>query len=278
MQLRSRRSTLLSGKKENSVMQETKILCWNVNGVRAAERNGLLEWLDEEKPDILCMQETKAQPEQLKPALKEPDGYHAYWNYPEKKGYSGVATFTREKPGGVSYGLGIPEFDAEGRMIITEYPDFTLLNVYFPNGKKDETRLKYKLDFYDAFLNFAEALRKEGKKLIICGDYNTAHKEIDLARPKANENISGFLPVEREWMDKLVSHGYVDAFRRFNKEPGQYTWWDLKSKARERNVGWRIDYFFVTGDLMKSVTGAFIMPEVTGSDHCPIGLKLKKPA
>ena len=257
-------------------MRELKILCWNVNGIRAVKGKGFLEWLYIESPDIICLQETKAHPEQLDKDLREPQGYYAYWDYPEQsKGYSGVATFTKEKPLSVKNGFGVAEFDTEGRTIIAEYPEFTLFNVYFPNGKKDETRLKYKLDFYDAFLEFVDALKDKGKKLVICGDFNTAHKEIDLARPKQNANISGFLPIERAWIDKFVAHGYVDTFRHFHKESNQYTWWDMKSGARARNVGWRIDYFFVTGNLSKSVSKAFIMPEVMGSDHCPVGIILK---
>ena len=256
-------------------MTEINILCWNVNGIRAVRGKGFLEWLYRERPDILCLQETKAQPDQLGKDLLEPKDYYAYWNYPARKGYSGVASLTREKPIRVQNGLGIPEFDMEGRVLITEYPAFILMNIYFPNGKKDEQRLKYKMDFYEAFLKFVDSLRAQGKGIIICGDFNTAHREIDLARPKENEKVSGFLPMERAWMDKFVAHGYVDAFREFNKEPGQYTWWDLKSRARERNVGWRIDYFFVTRNLLPSVSKAFIMPEVAGSDHCPVGITLR---
>jgi len=256
-------------------MKELKILSWNVNGIRALMKRGFLEWLEKESPDILCLQETKATPEQLEDSLREPKGYYAYWNYPEKKGYGGVATFTKEKPLRVQNGFGISKFDIEGRVIITEYPALKLFNVYFPNGKQSEERLKYKLDFYDAFLGFIDALKAKGEKLVICGDYNTAHKEIDIARPKGNEKISGFLPIERAWMDRLVEHGYFDTFRHFNKEPGQYSWWDLKSGARARNVGWRIDYFFVSENLLESVSSAFIMPEVMGSDHCPVGIILK---
>jgi exodeoxyribonuclease-3 len=255
-------------------MKETKILSWNVNGIRAMQRRGFLEWLHNESPEILCVQETKAKPQQLDEVLREPHGYNVYWNYPEQKGYGGVATFTKEKASRVEYGFGIQRFDVEGRVIISEYSSFILFNVYFPNGKKDETRLKYKMDFYEAFLDFVEPLRQEGKNLVICGDFNTAHKEIDLARPKENEKISGFLPIERAWMDKVTAHGYIDTFRHFNQEPHQYTWWDMKSRARERNVGWRIDYFFVTKNLLEYVSQAFIMPEVTGSDHCPIGITL----
>ena len=255
-------------------MGQTRILCWNVNGIRAVLKKGFLEWLYRESPDILCLQETKAHPDQLGADLKEPEGYHTFWNYPERKGYSGVVIYTKEAPKRVQYDFGIQDFDLEGRVVIAEYPAFVLFNIYFPNGKKDETRLRYKMDFYDAFLDFADRLQKEGKKLVVCGDYNTAHMEIDLARPKENSKVSGFLPEERAWLDKFVAHGFVDVFRKFHPEPQQYTWWDMKSGARARNVGWRIDYFFVSENLLPAVTEAFIMPEVTGSDHCPLGISL----
>ena len=256
-------------------MKEIKILCWNVNGIRALKGKGFLDWLYRESPDILCLQETKAHAEQLDKDLLEPEGYQSYWNYPERKGYSGVAIFTREKPLSVQYDFGAAGLDVEGRVLITEHPGFILFNIYFPNGKKDETRLKYKMDFYDVFLQFADSLKEEGKRLVACGDFNTAHKEMDLARPKENSKISGFLPEERAWIDKFISHGYVDAFRHFNQEPNQYTWWDMKTGARERNVGWRLDYFLVSKNIIPSVSEAFIMPEVMGSDHCPVGIILK---
>ncbi|MFC1999247.1 exodeoxyribonuclease III [Chloroflexota bacterium] len=259
-------------------MRETMILSWNVNGIRAVKGKGFLDWLHAEQPDIICLQETKAQPDQLVRDLKEPQDYCTYWNFPERKGYSGVATFTREKSMSMRNGFGIDRFDAEGRVLITQHTDFLLFNVYFPNGKKNAERLQYKMDFYEAFLQYLEPLRTQGNRLIICGDFNTAHREIDLARPKENEKVSGFLPIERAWMDKFVSCGYVDTFRQFNTKSGQYTWWDLKSRARERNVGWRIDYFFVTENLMPSVSNAFIMPDVAGSDHCPVGIILKTSA
>jgi exodeoxyribonuclease-3 len=258
-------------------MPEVKLLCWNVNGIRAVMKRGFLDWLAREAPDILCLQETKATPADLPEELLNPSGYHTYWNHPEKKGYAGVATFTREKPLKVLNGFGVPEFDKEGRVIITEHPGFTLFNIYFPNGKQSVERLKFKMDFYDAFLDYVEPLRKDGKKLIICGDVNTAHKEIDLARPKENSKISGFLPEERAWLDKFVARGYIDTFRYFNQESEQYTWWDVKSRARERNVGWRIDYFFVTENLKSQLIKAAIMSEVTGSDHCPIVLVVRIP-
>jgi exodeoxyribonuclease-3 len=257
-------------------MRDKKLLCWNVNGIRAIKGKGFLDWLQRESPDVLCLQETKANLDQLDTDLREPTGYHAYWNHPkERKGYSGVAVFTREEPGSVRYDFGDTGIDLEGRVIIAEYPEFTLLDVYFPNGKSSPERLNYKMTFYDIFLKYADSLIAAGKKLVICGDVNTAHKEIDLARPKENSKISGFLPEERAWIDKFIAHGYVDTFRHFNKETNLYTWWDMKSGARARNVGWRIDYFFVSENLLPTVTRAFIMPEVMGSDHCPVGIMLK---
>ncbi|MFH0941501.1 MAG: exodeoxyribonuclease III [Chloroflexota bacterium] len=255
--------------------KEIRLLSWNVNGIRAVRARGFLDWLKQTSPDILCLQETRATPEQLEPDLRRPEGYYACWNYPDKKGYAGVATMSREEPRRAARKLGNEILDAEGRIILTEHPQFTLLNVYFPNGKKDSRRLRYKMDFYREFLIYADALKDRGEKLVICGDVNTAHREIDLARPKANEKISGFLPQERAWLDELISHGYTDTFRHFHKEPGQYTWWDLKSGARTRNVGWRIDYFFVSDNLLPALADAFILPGVTGSDHCPVGLVLR---
>jgi exodeoxyribonuclease-3 len=253
-----------------------KLISWNVNGIRAITKKGFFDWFHETGPDILCLQETKAWPEQLEPKLLEPEGYFSYWDTAEKKGYSGVVTYTKVRPQRVRTGLGHGEFDTEGRVVLTEYEDFTLFNVYFPNGKKDNERLKYKLDFYDAFLELIDELRSQGKSIVVCGDFNTAHKAIDLARPKENENISGFLPVEREWMDRLVEHGYADTFRQFNKKPENYTWWDYYTRARSRNVGWRLDYFFVSEDLLPRLEGAFIMSNVMGSDHCPVGIILSK--
>jgi exodeoxyribonuclease-3 len=257
-------------------MTETlRMMSWNVNGVRAAYKKGLLDWLNEANPDLLFLQETKARPEQLPKALKEADGYNTYWHWAEiKKGYSGVAAFSKTAPDHMERGLGIERFDQEGRVIKIQTRGLSIFNVYFPNGKKNRERLDYKMDFYDAFLERVEGLRKNGEKIIFCGDVNTAHKEIDLARPKENEKVSGFLPIEREWIDKVIQKGYVDIFRRFNQKPDQYTWWDLKSRARERNVGWRIDYFFVAQEIADSVKDAYILPEVMGSDHCPIGMDI----
>ena len=246
-----------------------------MNGIRAVLKKGFWDWFESVSPDVLCLQETKAQPDDLHDGILEPQGYHAVWNSAEKKGYSGVVTFSKKKPKSTALGMGINKFDTEGRVIRTEFNGFDLLNVYFPNGTSGPERLQYKMEFYDAFLEHCESLRSQGKKLIITGDVNTAHKPIDLKNAKANEKNSGFLPEERAWIDKFVSHGYVDTLRINHPEPDQYTWWTYRANARARNIGWRIDYFFVTEDLVKKVNDAFIMPEVMGSDHCPIGLDIK---
>src|SRR5574338_114580 len=255
-------------------MKKLKLLSWNVNGIRAVHKKGFLDWFNKENPDILCLQETKASEDQLVDGLRNPAGYKSYFASAEKKGYSGVAIYTRKEPLKIINGFGIKKFDSEGRVLTADYGKFVLLNIYYPNGKASAERLKYKLDFYEAFLKYAEALRAKGKNLIICGDVNTAHKEIDLAHPKENETVSGFLPVERKWMDKCIGCGYVDTFRVFNQEPGQYTWWHVITRARERNIGWRIDYFFVNKEFSDNVKTAFIQPDVMGSDHCPIGIEI----
>jgi len=254
--------------------KKIRILSWNVNGIRAAHRKGFLDWFRKDQPDILCLQETKAHPEQLPDELLNVKGYHSYFSSAVKKGYSGVVIYTKIEPKSIKKGFGIEKFDSEGRILIAEYPEFTLLNIYYPNGKAREERLRYKMDFYDEFLKYVNKLKKKGKNIIICGDVNTAHKEIDLARPKENSKVSGFLPEEREWIDKFLSHGYLDTFRMFNQEPDNYTWWDQITRARERNVGWRIDYFYISESLKKKIKDAFIMPDVMGSDHCPIGIEI----
>lgn len=251
-----------------------KILSWNVNGIRAAHKKGFLAWLSKESPDILCLQEIKVLPAQLPPELLTLPGYHVYWNSAVRLGYSGVAVFTKTKPLAVKQGLGVPRFDEEGRVLELEFKTFTILGIYFPNGGMSEERLKFKLDFYEELLRYLLKLKKAGKKLIVAGDYNTAHHPIDLKNPEENETVSGFMPVERAWLDKLVSKGFLDTFRLFNPKPDQYTWWDMRTRARERNAGWRIDYHFISSDLKPILKDAFIMPEVTGSDHCPVGIVL----
>ncbi|MDD4594435.1 MULTISPECIES: exodeoxyribonuclease III [unclassified Methanobrevibacter] len=255
-------------------MSELELISWNVNGIRAIHRKGFIDWLSENKPDIISIQETKAQIDQLPKKLINIPDYTSYFNSAERKGYSGVATYSQIKPKNVINGMGIEKFDTEGRLLRIDYDEFTLLNIYYPNGGSGEERLQYKLDFYDAFLDYANKLRDEGTNLVICGDLNTAHNPIDLARPKANEEVSGFLPIEREWVSKFLSNGYVDTFREFNQEPDQYTWWSYRTKARDRNVGWRLDYFFVNEEFLDKVVDSYILSDVMGSDHCPIGLKL----
>ena len=226
-------------------------------------------------PDVLCLQETKVAADQVPSELKNMPGYFAYFSSGERKGRDGVALFTKIEPLSVKYTLGIEGFDDEHRAIVADYGEFLLFNVYFPNGKASQERLEYKLRFYDIFLEHIDRLKAEGRKIVICGDINTAHKEIDLARPKANEKISGFLPEERAWMDRLVDKGFIDTFRIFHAEGESYTWWSPLTRARERNVGWRIDYFFVSENLQKAVQSAFILKGVTGSDHCPVGMELE---
>jgi exodeoxyribonuclease-3 len=253
----------------------TRAISWNVNGLRSIHRHELfLSFLQGESPDILCLQEIKSLVEQLPAELREVDGYHAYFNPAERKGYSGVAIYTKQEPIDVIYGLGIPEFDVEGRVIIAEYPTFTLMNIYYPNGKMSAERLDYKMRFYDAFLKVADGFVKAGQNLLICGDVNTAHAEADIARPKENAKVSGFLPEERAWMDNFLSHGYSDTLRMFDDTPGIYSYWDMKSRARERDVGWRIDYFFVSDSFKENITNATVMRDVIGSDHCPITVEI----
>lgn len=254
-----------------------RLISWNVNGMRAIEKKGFLHWFFQDQPTILSLQETKALPEQMKASTREPSGYHSYWNSGEKKGYSGVGIYSKYKPLEVKYGFGNELFDREGRILILEYEHFILYNIYFPNGKLNRERLRFKLDFYQEFLDILhEVLKTKGRKTIVaCGDFNTAHTEIDLARPKENSIISGFLPEERIFMDRLTDMGMLDTFRVFNKEPGHYTWWDFKTRARERNIGWRIDYFFIDNKSLSRLENAFILDNVTGSDHCPVGINLR---
>lgn len=253
-----------------------KIVSWNVNGLRAVHRNGY--WKDFLKldPDIFGFQETKAHPDQLSDEIKDIQGYHSYFSSSKvRKGYSGVALYTKIEPEKVEYGMGIKRFDDEGRIIVGYFKDFVLLNIYFPNGGGGPERLKYKFDFYDAFLEFIEGLRKKGLPIIFCGDVNTAHEEIDLARPKENENNTGFLAEERAWIDEVIAHGYIDVFRHFYPDKkDMYSYWDMKTRARDRNVGWRIDYFFVSPNLLPRLKSAAILSRVYGSDHCPIQIEI----
>ncbi len=238
-----------------------------------------VEWIKKNKYDVVCLQETKiSKISDLAQELQEPgDGYDVAWNVcQEKKGYSGVAVYSKLAPQNFKTDFGPNSLlSQEGRVIEVDYNDFVLLNVYFPNGKARPERLLYKLKFYAEFLVYVKKLLKSGRQVIFTGDVNTAHKEIDLARPKENAKVSGFLPEERAWIDGVMNAGFVDTFRLFHPGPGHYSWWDQLSGARERNVGWRIDYFFVSSGLVPRVKEAFILPEVMGSDHAPVGLVLK---
>lgn len=252
-----------------------RLFSWNVNGVRAAQKKGFLEWLHQERPGVLTIQETKCHPDQLDPELRQPEGYHAYWAFAERKGYSGVALFTEQEPRSVQIGLGIPEYDREGRTIVADYGDFTLIAAYFPNGSRDHSRVPFKMAYKRDFLAFCNDLVAAGKSVIFCGDVNTAHQEIDLARPKQNQKTTGFLPIERAWIDEVVAQGYVDTYRFLNPDKvGAYSWWSYIGRARDRNVGWRLDYFFVSPDLVPRVASAGIHADVLGSDHCPVSLTL----
>lgn len=253
-----------------------KIISWNTNGLRATATQGHFDALfTEYNPDILCLQETKATIDQLPDSVRNVFGYQSYFYWPtEKKGYSGVGIYTKEIPLHVSYGLGVESLDTEGRLITLEYKNFFLLTCYFPNGGGGPERLAYKLAFYDAFLVYIKNLETK-KPVVFCGDVNTAHTEIDLARPKENAENTGFLPIERAWMDKLVAHGFADSFRvLYPTATDIYTYWDQKTKARDRNVGWRIDYFFVSQCLTKNIKGFETLTGYYGSDHCPIVLNL----
>jgi exodeoxyribonuclease-3 len=254
-----------------------KLYSWNVNGIRAAQKKGFLDWLNAVQPDILGVQETKAHPEQLDEELLAPPGYTSFWaSSSVKKGYSGVGLYSKVEPNDVKIGLGIDAFDQEGRTIIAEYDDFTFITAYFPNGGNDHSRVPFKMDYKAAFRDYCNQCREAKRPIIFCGDVNTAHQEIDLARPKQNQKTTGFLPNERAWIDQIVEDGYVDIFRELNPElEGAYNWWSNRSGARERNVGWRIDYFFISPDLRDRVATADIHADVMGSDHCPISLTLK---
>jgi exodeoxyribonuclease-3 len=254
-----------------------RIISWNVIGFRANIKKGGFDWFMNESPDIYAIQEVKAEAEQLEDGVRNPPGYNAYFDHSKgRKGYSGVAVYSKAKPDKVEYGLGSPEFDQEGRFLALFFKEFVFLNIYFPNGGGGPDRLKFKLKYYDYFLEYIDALKKKGQEIIFCGDINTAHTEIDLARPKENVDNTGFLPIERAWLDKVVEHGYIDAFRKLNPGAiGKYTYWDMKTFARERNVGWRIDYFFVTPKIMEKIKDVRILDSVLGSDHCPIEMVIE---
>lgn len=252
-----------------------KLASWNVNGVRSCARKGFLKWFDGHGADIVCLQEIKAQPHQLEPELRNPRKYHGFWNPAEKPGYSGVAIFTKKEPLAVRYGIGVKKFDREGRVLTAEFNNFTIVTAYLPNSQRDHARLGFKLEFCDKFHKYLEKERRNGKTLLVCGDWNIAHTEIDLCNPKSNKKNAGFLPEERAWMTKLLKKDYVDAFRHFTPDPGHYTWWSNRPGVRERNVGWRLDYFVCDADSKTRLRSSNHLTQVMGSDHCPVSLEIK---
>ncbi len=262
---------LAKGGKKNAA-KTVRLISWNVNGIRALEKKGLVDLIQELAPDIFALQETRAHPDQLSAPLKKIAGYEAYFAPAAKKGYSGVAVYSRLTPLTVSTGLGQEEFDKEGRLLTLEFATFYLVNVYCPNAQHGLERLEYKLAFQRALHSFVDELAAQ-KSVILCGDFNIAHKEIDLANPKANEQNPGFSPKERAWLDEFLAAGYIDSFRLFNQEPGNYTWWSYRFAARSRNIGWRIDYFVVDGRSRERVQSAAILSAIMGSDHCPVEME-----
>ena len=249
------------------------IISWNVNGIRAIQKKGFVSWLKETNSDIVCLQETKAHPDQLTETLLSPDGYKSVWASAEKKGYSGTCVYYKTEPESVDF-LDVPEFDSEGRVLILSYKKFVLLNAYFPNSQSEGRRIKYKIDFCNAVFDKLKSLTSKKKDVLLCGDYNIAHKPIDLFYPERNEKSPGYLPEERAWMEKFTQSGFTDTFRMFNQEPGNYTWWSYRTKARDKNIGWRIDYHCVNDAFKNKVKSSVIMPEVMGSDHCPLKVTL----
>jgi exodeoxyribonuclease-3 len=252
-----------------------KITTWNVNGYRAVLRKNALEWVSDIDPDVLCFQEIKVQLDQISEKDAAIEGYDSVWNPAERKGYSGVVTFHKIEPLEVEKGIGFDKFDAEGRVIRSRFEDFYLYNIYFPNGGAENKRVPFKLEFYNELLNTCDDLHQKGENIIITGDFNTAHNEIDLANPKSNEKNTGFLPEEREWIDRYLEHGFVDAFRELYPEREDYTWWTYRYNARKKDIGWRLDYFLVSEALMDRVEDVVIHNEIMGSDHCPVSLILK---
>ncbi|MBC8074434.1 MAG: exodeoxyribonuclease III [Chloroflexales bacterium] len=253
------------------------LISWNVNGIRAAEKKGLLDWIGASAADVIALQETKAHPDQLSQALREPHGYSSHWSAAEKKGYSGVATYTRAAPLAVTTGLGDPRFDTEGRVLVTRMPSYTFFNIYFPNGGRGPEWVAHKLAFYQRFVEVVQGLIAAGERVIVAGDVNTAYAPIDIARPKENAKVSGFMPEERAAMGKFYQAGLIDTFRLLYPEEVKYSWWVNWGGAREKNVGWRLDYIFVSPNLREHIVEAEIHCETLGSDHCPVSLTLDLP-
>ena len=251
-----------------------KIITYNLNGIRAAMSKGLIDWISQVSPDVLCVQEIKANPDQVGVFEFEELGYHHYWYPAQKKGYSGVAIFTKQKPKHIEYGCGIKEYDDEGRILRIDFEEFSVMSVYHPSGSSGDLRQAFKMGWLGAFLNYINQLKATYPKLVICGDFNICHKAIDIHNPKSNANTSGFLPEEREWMEQFINSGFVDSFRYFNQEPHQYSWWSYRAGSRAKNLGWRIDYNFVTDNLKNRISRSVILPSAIHSDHCPVLLEM----
>lgn len=253
-----------------------KLASWNVNGIRSCGKKGFLKWFEDENPDVVCLQEIKAHPEQLEETIRQPRKYHVIWNPAERPGYSGTAIISKKEPLNVEFSIGHKDTDHEGRIMIVKYPNFTLINSYFPNSQRDHARLPVKLEFCRKFFKKVEALRAKGENILMCADWNIAHEEIDLQNPKSNKKNAGFLPEERAWMTQMLKSGYVDAFRQFEKGGGHYTWWSNRPGVRARNVGWRLDYFLANEEFKDRLKSSYHRTQILGSDHCPVAVELKK--
>ncbi len=251
-----------------------RIVTYNVNGIRAALSKNWMNWLKATNPDIICLQETKASPEQLDLTIFEQAGYKHYWHSAQKKGYSGVAILAKEKPDNIVYGCGIRKYDDEGRVLRVDYGENSIMSVYMPSGSSGDHRQAFKIEWLNDFQQYINSLNKDRRNLIICGDYNICNKEIDIHNPRSNANTSGFLPDERAWFDGFLESGFVDTFRHFNKGPHNYTWWSYRAGSRGKNLGWRIDYLLVSENLLSKLLRAAILPEAKHSDHCPVLIEI----
>jgi exodeoxyribonuclease-3 len=251
-----------------------KLLSYNVNGIRAALKKGFASWLESTQADVICIQETKAMETQVDTSVLDDIGYHHFWFSAQKKGYSGVAVFSKEKPKNVTYGCGIDHMDYEGRILRVDFDKVSIMSLYLPSGT-NLARLDYKFQFMDEFNQYIKTLKKEHPNLIICGDFNICHKAIDIHDPVRNKNVSGFLPEEREWLDNFMKSGFIDSFRYLNSEPHQYSWWSYRANARNNNKGWRIDYALVSKNLEEKIVRSFMLPDAKHSDHCPVGLEIQ---
>lgn len=251
-----------------------KITTWNINGIRAAIQKGISHWVEEFLPDVLCFQEIKAKAEQIESTHFQGMGYECVWNPAERPGYSGVGVLYKEKPNQIKLGLDDPKFDHEGRVIQLSFDEFELFNIYFPNGGRELERVPYKLEFYAHLLNYCDELHKQKRAIILTGDFNTAHQEIDLKHPKENQKNTGFLPEERVWIDYYLKHGFTDIYRKLYPDRIQYTWWTYRMNARQKGVGWRLDYFLISNSLVNKVKDVIIHEDVKGSDHCPVTLQI----